>query len=233
MKSRLLTIIAFLLIFSDVYNYPSIGMNNNTIEKIEATPQEDDLSDAQAIKVLNTAYKKYASYTSMKMNIDITVQDGDFSYKKSAKASVKGDKYRLETGDEDLVSNGNTLWIYLKNDESLQITNASTSDQNFFCYPALLLQKYQKYCVVEFLRNEGNEYVVQFTSYNEDCPYKTITVNIDKSTYTIKRIEALEASNTGYIINVKSFEKNTKMTDSTFSFNEDKVSRSKIRDFRI
>lgn len=221
----------FVFSVGKVYNAPTVNLNDSN--PTETISEQKELSDAQAIKVLSKVYKSYASYTSLKMNIDITIKDGDFSYKKSGKASVKGDQYKLETGDESIISNGETLWIYLKGDESLQITNATANDQNFFCYPALLLQKYQKYCVVESLRSEGNDYVLQFTSYNENCPYQKIVVNINKSNYTISKIEAFETAETGYLINVKNIEKNKSIKKTNFSFDERKVAESKIQDFRF
>ncbi|MGB0861758.1 MAG: LolA family protein [Saprospiraceae bacterium] len=230
MKSRIFVIIIFTFFVGKVYNAPTINLNDNNPK---TTNGQKELSDAQAIKVLSKVYKSYASYSSLKMNIDITIKDGDFSYKKSGKASVKGEQYKLETRDESIISNGKTLWIYLKGDNSLQITNATANDQNLFCYPALLLQKYQKYCVVEFLRSEGNDYVLQFTSYNENCPYQKITVNINKSNYTISKIEASETSETSYLINVKNIEKNKTINQTAFSFDEKKVAQSKIQDFRF
>lgn len=231
MKSRIFAIIIFTFIVGKVYNAPTINLNDSNPTQTNNGQQE--LSDAQAIKVLSKVYKNYASYTSLTMNIDITIKDGDFSYKKSGKASVKGDQYKLETGDESIISNGKTLWVYLKEDKSLQITNATANDQNFFCYPALLLQKYQKYCVVESLKSEGNDYVLQFTSYNQNCPYQKIVVNINKSNYTISKIEAFETAETGYLIKVNNIEKNTTINKTAFSFDEKKVAESKVQDFRF
>lgn len=229
MISRLFIIILVLLGSNEVF-----GFTHAVETPFEKIPEyvAKEMSDIQAVKVLNTVYRRYASYSTIAMKIDITIQDGDYSYKKSGKTFVKGNKYRLETSDEDIVSDGKNLWVYLKGDQSLQITNASNNNQNFFCYPASLLQKYQKYCAVEFKGTKANEYVVQFTSYNDDCPYEKITVRIDKATYTIKSIAAFTSSDMGYTINIKSTRKNLNIKNSKFSFNEKKVKPSKIRDLR-
>jgi len=229
MISRLIILILVILGTNEVFGF-------NASEKVPfySTPEQAvaNMSDIQAVKVLNTMYRKYASYSTMTMDIDITIQDGDYSYKKTGKTYVKGNKYRLETSDEDIISNGKSLWVYLKGDKSLQITNASNNNQNFFCYPALLLQKYQKYCAIEFKETKANYYVVQFTSYNDDCPYEEITVHIDKNNYNIKKIEAFASADIGYTVNVKSIKKNLNINNSKFSFNEKTVSPSKVRDLR-
>ncbi len=222
----------FIKIYPNLLGTSEVIGHSKIYKTTPATASATLASDAQAIKVLNTVYRKYASYSSLMMDIDITIQDGDYSYKKTGKAFVKGDKYRLETSDEDIVSDSKSLWVYLKGDKSLQITNASNENQNFFCYPALLLQKYQKYCAVEFISNKANNYVVQFTSYNDDCPYEKITVYISKSTYNIQKIEAKVSGDIGYTVNVKSIQKNLNINNSKFSFDEKKVQRSKIRDLR-
>lgn len=230
MISRLMTLALILMIgTSEVFGFTQVSET-----PFEKTPEHvaKEMSDIQAVKVLNTVYRRYASYSTIAMNIDITIQDGDYSYKKSGKTYVKGKKYRLETSDEDIVSDGKSLWVYLKGDKSLQITNASNNNQNFFCYPASLLQKYQKYCAVEFKGTKPSQYIVQFTSYNDDCPYEKITVHIDKTSYTIKKIEAFTSADIGYTINIKSTRKNLNIDNSKFSFNEKKVQPSKIRDLR-
>lgn len=229
MISRLMTLVLILIGTSEVFGFTQLGET-----PFEKTPEHvaKDMSDIQAVKVLNTVYRRYASYSTIAMDIDITIQDGDYSYKKSGKTFVKGKKYRLETSDEDIVSDGKSLWVYLKGDKSLQITNASNNSQNFFCYPASLLQKYQKYCAVEFKGTKASQYVVQFTSYNDDCPYEKITVHIDKASYTIKRIEAFTSVDIGYTINIKKTRRNLNINNSKFSFDKKKVQPSKIRDLR-
>lgn len=223
MKSRLLAVLVFLFMFSEVYNYP---ITFNKAEHIEHLS-----SDSDAVRLLKSVYKKYSSYRSLKMDLDITIKDGDFSYKKTGSAFVKGDKYRLETNDEKIVSDGESLWVYLKSSESLQIVDASTQDRNFFCYPAMVLQKYQKYCVVKHLNEEDDQLVVLFTAYNNECPYQSIKVFIDKATYNINKIEALETANIGYTVVVKKFNE-TDLQDQSFVFDENKVKVSTKRDFR-
>ena len=197
---------------------------NNDIETVEDY-------NARALSVLKTVYQRYDALSSVTMDIDITIMDGDYSYKKSGTAIVKGEQFNLTTEDEKIISDGKTLWVYLKSDKSLQITNSTTDNQNFFCYPSKLLQKYQSSCEVKMVNETGNGYTVEFNPYNDDCPYETIKVSINKN-YQITKITVLEADDMGYTISINNIKKNVNLSDNQFKFQSTNVQKSKVRDLR-
>ena len=222
------------LIFTLFVLCGSSAFSNNTTPSTELNNdiETDEDRNARALSILKTVYQKHDALSSVTMDIDIMIMDGDYSYKKTGTAIVKGQKFNLNTEDEKIISDGNTLWVYLKSDKSLQITNSTADNQNFFCYPSKLLQKYQSSCVVQMVNETNNSYTVQFNAYNDDCPYETIKVNINRKNFQITKITVLEAEDMGYTISINNIGKNVNLSDNQFKFQNTNVQKSKIRDLR-
>lgn len=227
MRTRQIILIIAILVFGEGY----VSAKQYTDNHPSNVESSFDDSKAKALQVLKTVYQRYDALNSLTMDINVTIMDGDYSYKKVGKASVKGDKFKLDTEDEKIVSDGKSMWVYLKSDKSLQITNATKDNQNFFCYPTKLLQKYQSSCAVELVGQANGGYTVQFNAYNDDCPYETIKVSINKN-YQITKISVLEAEDMGYTISISNVKKNVSLSENTFKFDTNSVSKSKIRDLR-
>ena len=227
MRTRQLVFILALMVFGG--GYVSAKQYIDNLPSNSETSFYD--SKAKALQVLKTVYQRYDALSSLTMDIDVTIMDGDYAYKKTGSTIVKGDKFKLDTEDEKIVSDGQSMWVYLKSDKSLQITDATEDNQNFFCYPTKLLQKYQSSCAVELIGQANGNYTVQFNAYNDDCPYETIKVSINKN-YQITKISVLEAEDMGYTISINNIKKNVSLSDSTFKFNTASVDKSKTRDLR-
>jgi len=221
------------LIFALVVLCGSSVFSNNPTPTTELNNGIETVSDrnAKALSILRNVYQQYDALSSVTMDIGITIMDGDYSYKKTGTAIVKGQKFNLNTEDEKIVSDGKTMWVYLKSDRSLQITNSTADNQNFFCYPSKLLQKYQSSCVVKMVNETSNGYTVQFSPYNDDCPYETIEVRINKN-YQITKVSVLEAEDMGYTISINNIKKNVNLSDAKFKFQTTNVQKSKVRDLR-
>lgn len=228
MRTRQFILILAILVFGEGFVSAKQYTDNNPTTNVETS---FDDAKAKALQVLKTVYQKYDALSTLTMDIDVTIMDGDYAYKKSGNASIKGDKFKLDTEDEKIVSDGKSMWVYLKGDKSLQISNATKNNQNFFCYPTKLLQKYQSSCAVELVSQTNGGYTVQFNAYNDDCPYETIKVSINKN-YQITKISVLEAEDMGYTISISNIKKNINLNDTTFKFNTNSIDKSKVRDLR-
>lgn len=230
MKSGVIAIILSLVMVSITQAHLSNESYFSAKNSSEIVDNDED-KNAKALRVLKTVYEKYDALSSLSMDIGVTIMDGDYSYKKQGTVQVKGNKFRLDTEDEKIVSNGNTLWVFLKSDKSLQISTATKDNQNFFCYPTKLLQKYQPACAVELISEVNENYVLQLNSYNDSCPYEKIKVSINKY-YQITDITVLEADDMGYTISISNVKKNISLNDDNFTFDASNIQKSKIRDLR-
>ena len=72
-------------------------------------------SDPKAVAILDKVNKKYAAYKSMQIELTLTIQDGAYKEVQKGKVTVKGNKFKIESRDQEIVSDGKTNWVYLKN----------------------------------------------------------------------------------------------------------------------
>jgi outer membrane lipoprotein carrier protein len=82
-------------------------------------------SDANAVKLLKAVGQKYSAYKTMQMDISLTIENQDAKSKetKTGKVSSKGNMFKAEMGNQTIISDGKTLWTYLKDVNEVQINN--------------------------------------------------------------------------------------------------------------
>ena len=102
----------------------------------------------------------------------------------------EGDKFRLQTAEQVIVSDGKTLWTYDagKKQVLIDIVNQSSND----LLPRRLLLKFQKDYRAKLIKEEtiGGRpcYVLNLISESEDVFIPKMTVWIDKQTWLTKKL---------------------------------------------
>ena len=195
------------------------------------------LSNPKANQLLSSVYKKYDSFSSLQAGLLVTAQDGASKTSKRGTVTVKGKKYKIETPDQLIVSDGKTNWLYLKRSNSLQITRHVPNDDSFFSYPAVLLKKYQKDYVTKLIMDKtvGGKQITQIDllPFDDQAHYKKISVEVDKASFEITKLTIFENDKTSFTIQVENLETNTSsIVDSMFTFDTSKVPDNKIIDLR-
>lgn len=195
-------------------------------------------SDPKAVAILDKVNKKYAAYKSMQIELTLTIQDGAYKEVQKGKVTVKGNKFKIESRDQEIVSDGKTNWVYLKNNGDLQISNPEPDDMPIFSSPDKLLKSYEKDFISGLIGEfkEGNRmiYRIEFKPKSRRSEYSKVRVTIDKKTKSILKIKVFEKNNTHYTIKVTRLVKNVTLKDSFFKFDARKrgIKEDKIIDLR-
>lgn len=207
-----------------------------SVATAQRKPSRVQKSDPKAVSVLNQVNKKYAAYKSMQIDLSLTIEDGNYKEVQKGKVTVKGNKFKIESKDQEIVSDGKTNWVYLKNKGDLQISNPEPDDIPIFSSPDKLLKSYEKDFVSGLMGEvkEGNRmvYKIEFKPKSRRSEYSKIRVTIDKKTKSILKIKVFEKSNMHYTIKVTRLVKNVTLNNSFFKFDEKKVAEDKIIDLR-
>ncbi|MEO1434811.1 MAG: LolA-like putative outer membrane lipoprotein chaperone [Bacteroidota bacterium] len=88
----------------------------------------DQISDPMAEKIMQKVKEKYQAFTSMEVAINIKIEGEGEEEEQSMKAKMKGEKYRLEMIDKDVICDGETIWFHLKDINEVQINNPATEE---------------------------------------------------------------------------------------------------------
>jgi len=146
----------------------------------------------------------------------------------------KNSKYRLTLPEQEVISDGQTVWTYLKEANEVQI--ADHAPEQGATTPWTILTNYQQDYVVSGLRTQQMDDqicdVIDLMAKNEENFLQKITLTIEQTTKHIKRLETLDDNQTLHIFSIIDFAYNPKLDKAFFKFNATEHSGVEIIDMR-
>jgi outer membrane lipoprotein-sorting protein len=198
----------------------------------EAKSGNADKSDPQAVSILSKVNKKYATFASMQLDLKLTIEDGKYKEEQKGKVFVKANKFKIDSKDQLIISDGKTNWVYLKNDNELQISDPDPDDVALFSSPDKLIKSFEKDFISGYAGEEALKgktvYVIEFKPKDRNSEYSKVRVKIDKTSLEIQNIKVFDKSNIHYTIDIEKFVKNPPLNESIFKFDESKVPEENI-----
>ncbi len=131
----------------------------------------------------------------------------------------KGNKYRIDTGDKVIVTDGKTSWVYMPGSKQVIIDNFR-NDKNTITPEKFLLDVPSDYfAVLLSTKKTGDEktYTLRLTPKSDDSFIRSITIVINGD-WTIKSAEVSDMNDTKYTYTVNSLKVNTGLPNSEFEF---------------
>lgn len=163
------------------------------------------------------------AYTTIDISFSYTMENPSKKLKevKTGTACMKGDKYWMSFAGQEIISDGKTIWTYIKDNNEVQINTVDPNDDQSL-NPAKLLTGYSKSFTPKFIKEEtrGSKIlqVIDLTPLKARSYYK-IRVEIDKVKKQISRAIVYDKNGTTtYTYDVTKFTPNTNISDSKFTF---------------
>ncbi len=132
----------------------------------------------------------------------------------------KGDRYRIETEVQTIVTDGTTVWTYSPEKSQVFVDHLEKSDENPL--PRDLLIKYTSEFKPKYLRSEtvdGRDcHVVQLEARDEEAYARSVTVWVDKKNSVAVQIEQRDLNDNITVYRLKNFALNPPLNDQLFSF---------------
>ncbi len=133
----------------------------------------------------------------------------------------KGDRYRVETDLQTIVTDGKTVWTYSVDKQQVFIDNVTKSQENPL--PRDLLIKYTNDFKAEYLRDErleqGDCHVVRLAPRREDESFaKSVTVWVDKKSWIAVKIEQVDLNENLTVYKLQNIAINPALADQLFTF---------------
>ncbi len=198
-----------------------------------------ELSDEKAVEIFEVIKQEYDQYDSHKFNFDILVQSPDYD-DSSFKAELiqSGDKFSLDMDDRMIISDEETVWVYFKERNELQINDADFDEDSGVITPSDLFSLHTSGNYIFMLSNsymKGTHTVseIECKPISSDSEFFKIRIVIDE---TLKQpLEAIIFSKDGsrMTMKMKDHLKGFKCTDDTFSFDESAFEGILVEDLRF
>jgi outer membrane lipoprotein-sorting protein len=212
-----ITIVAFLL---------SVGLQ---------TLHAQDVNKAK--EILNKVSAQYKKYANLKVDFKyINEVQGDKKFREEEKGtlSLKKTKFELDMTDQVVISDGKTLWTYIKDAKEVQINNYSSKvmDVN----PAEIFTMYEKGYLYGYTgeESEGKRtlQVIELTPNDKKQSFFKVKLYINKANSNIVKSKIYEKSGNIYTYEILNQVSDSKMPDTMFSWDPKKYPGVKTVDLR-
>ena len=215
MKSKLILIVAFFIAFANL------------------NAQEDK----KAKGILDKLSAKTKSYSSIRTEFSYALVNKDRKINNSQfwKLLLKGDKYRLDMGDQLIISDGKTMWKILKNDKEVEISTPSAKEDAL--NPKNIFTMYEKGFKFKYIKEEklGSKivHVIDlFPIVPKEKDYNSIRLFIDKTALQVLKSEIKGKNGNVYTYDIKKFSTNETVDEGQMTFKKAEFPGFEINDLR-
>lgn len=193
-------------------------------------------SDDKASEILQKVESSYESFTQIQGLFTMTIENKDLgiSEKKKGRVAMKGDKYRLETDEYEVVCNGTTVWTYFKQDFELLIDNYDPEESEMSPVRLFMIYKedYSSKFVEEVYEDGTTLQYVDLFPNDVDNQYSRIRIAVNKASGMIVSAQVFSRNGTSYTITIDQQGTDTPLTNDDFEFDATNLDEVEVTDFR-
>lgn len=196
-------------------------------------------SDPQAKILLDKLKKQYESYKTMEVKFEMELElPGQSKEVQKGTVIQDGNKYQVKMNDQEIYANGKTVWIYLKKNKEVQITDMDISDGADMMSPKQMMRLYEKgdfaYTITEE-KKVGNQQLVdiEFKPLSKKSEYTKMRLTIDKKANKMISLRVFSRDGSRYALKVSDITANKKYEPGIFTFNPKAVPGVHIEDLRM
>ena len=184
-------------------------------------------NDPAAKKILDGVSSKFKSFKSVLANFTYKVENavGKTLSTKKGSVTMKGTKYRLSFGEQEIWCDGKTVWSYDKNANEVTVNKVDASSGSIT--PQKLFSNFYDKDFLYKLngdKKEGSKTLqeIEMTPTDKSKSYSKLYLLVDKNAQTIYSTKVLENGGNRYNYTVNQMKPNVPADDSQFVFDKSK-----------
>lgn len=180
-------------------------------------------NDPKAQEILDAMSKKYKEMSSFKAKFSYTLENEAKKMKESAEGeiTVKGSKFKLKVGDQEIYNNGTTVWTYMKGTNEVNISSYEPEEDDL--NPTKIYTMYKKGYKYILIGEQNDNSIVDLEPVDRKATQiSKVRIIINKKDKTVKSWKIFEKNGNRYAYQVKNFSPNVKVEDSEFNFDKTK-----------
>jgi outer membrane lipoprotein carrier protein len=195
--------------------------------------QYDQVKGEQIIKTASAQYKSYKSaevqflyLLKSRINETEIKEDGTFY--------LKGNNFKLILGDQEIITDSRTVWIYMADVNEVQINHYNSSDLEFDPTRIFTMWEEGYLCgFVEALNMNGEKVdLVELTPYDKSSNYYKVKLLVNQNSRQIKRIQLFEKNSNIITIDILRIVSDVVLSKNFFSFDIDAHPKVEVIDLR-
>jgi outer membrane lipoprotein carrier protein len=182
--------------------------------------------EPKAQEILKNVSIKYKSFKTLSAKFKVNVNDQKTNTNQSQAGTVilKGNKYKLLLGTQEIISDGNTVWTYLKDANEVQLNDAKT-DPNAIS-PTNMFTIYEKGFKSKYVGEKvvaGKAmHVLELVPEDAKRNFSKVQLTISKADKYITQAIIYQKNGSSITYAVQEFKPNVPADDVFFTFNKTK-----------
>jgi chaperone LolA len=188
-------------------------------------------NDPDAKKVLDAVSTKFKTFKTVKATFTYKVENaaGKALSTKTGSILMKGTKYRVSFGGQEIFSDGKTVWNYDKAANEVTISNLDASAGTIT--PQKLFTNFYE---LNGEKKMGAKTLqeIEMTPTDKSKPFHKVYVLVDKNAKTLYSTKVLEKGGNKYSYTVANMNTTTAMADNQFVFDKSKYPGVEVVDLR-
>jgi len=193
--------------------------------------------DKKAKQILDKLSAKTKSYASIRTEFSYSLVNKDRKINKvqNWKLWLKGDSYRLDMGDQMLISDGKAVWKVLKSDKEVEISLPTSGEDAL--NPKNIFTMYEKGFKNKYIK-EGKVgtkvvHIIELYPINpKSKDYSIIRLFIDKTAIQIVKSEVVGNNGNIYTYEIKKFTANESTEQGFFNYKATEFPGFEVNDLR-
>lgn len=193
-------------------------------------------TDIKAKAILEAVSKKVNSLKSLKSDFALHLKGSNGKVNDTKKGTIymKGPKYRVSLGGQEIICDNKTVWTYIKEANEVQVSNYNPDEQTIS--PAKLFtnfyDKEYKYKYGGTRKVNGKDAdIIELTPIGAGKQFSKIELAIDK-TNVIAGGRVWEKGGNEFQYDVNNFKANAPLDDALFTFDKKKYPGVEVVDLR-
>lgn len=192
--------------------------------------------DPKATEILKGVSNKYKSLKSYSASFKVTTLDqkNKATDTQTGSLTVKGSKYRLSIKGQEVISDGKTVWTYLKESNEVQINDAAERTDGIT--PTSIFTIYEKGFSSKFMNESKNgaktNQVIELVPDDAKKPYFKIQITITKEDKLLSSAKIFDKNGTHLTYSIDKFNANADAPDQLFTFDSSKYPGVEVVDLR-
>ncbi len=193
-------------------------------------------TDPKADEVLKAVSAKYKSYKTLSATFKLVIDNEKEKTKdnQAGKITIKENKYKLEMEGQEVISDGKTIWTFLKEENEVQINDATSKKDAIS--PSSIFTIYEKGFRTKYIgeKAEAGKTLQQIELVPEDAkkPYFKIQLFINKADKYVTSARVLNRNGINLYYSVDKFSPDAPAEDALFTFDKSKHPGVEVVDLR-
>lgn len=191
----------------------------------------------KAEEILKEVSETTKSYQSLKIGFtyEMLNDQAGVHEKEQGVLQVKDEKYRLAIAGQIVISNGETMWTYIKDANEVQINDVEEEDDGMITPTRLLTQYTEDFkpkLTGEQLWMNTKVWLIELKPKG-DKPYDKVELKIDKNKKRIMQISIFDKNGTTFIYTLEEYKPNVLFKTTDFNFDPADYPGVEVIDMRL